>query len=237
MLASRTGAVARLGPSLGLKKMRLAQEDSSGGRAEGAPFSLEKKMAEVVEIPYRKIRGTKEWQAQQDKLREAFEVIQQSLEESGALGMTIDNGQTTDGGPESRFLARHGGLGMASPEDFLVLARRWRLARLLEERGQIARAMCQEVRADGRRCRYPAEEGGQSCRAHAEWKVSPLASLPFPDDALGLQRLMAKLLQGLMYEGMDPLKARVAADVCRTMRANLGACAEEAARAEEEMYL
>jgi len=67
--------------------------------------------------------------------------------------------------------------------------------------------------------------------------VSPLASLPFPDDALGLQRLMAKLLQGLMYEGMDPLKARVAADVCRTMRANLGACAREAARAEEELFL
>jgi hypothetical protein len=48
---------------------------------------------------------------------------------------------------------------------------------------------------------------------------------------------MAKLLQGLIYEGMDPLKARVAADVCRTMRANLERCAKEAEQAEREFWL
>ncbi|HEV2020936.1 MAG TPA: hypothetical protein VGQ94_00245 [Terriglobales bacterium] len=108
---------------------------------------------------------------------------------------------------------------------------------LVEERGQVSRVMCQERRADGRQCRYPAEEGGAMCRAHTEWKASPLAALPFPDDALGLQRLMAKLLSGLLYGGMDPQKARVAADVCRTMRQNIEGYERAAREAEEEFFL
>jgi len=75
------------------------------------------------------------------------------------------------------------------------------------------------------------------CRAHAEWKAGPLAALPFPDDALGLQRLMAKLLSGLLYGKMDPQKARVAADVCRTMRQNIEGCERAAREAEEEFFL
>jgi hypothetical protein len=120
----------------------------------------------------------------------------------------------------------------------LVMARRMRLAQLREERGHHNRVFCPERRGDGRRCRYPVAEGAAMCKAHAEWKASAIGStLPFPDDALGLQRLMAKLLSGLMYEGMDPLKARVAADVCRTMRQNLELCAREAAEAEREFFL
>src|SRR3954464_10891375 len=189
-------------------------------------------MAEVVEIPYRKIRGTKEWREAQEKLGEAWRTIQASLEDRGLIGRTIDNGEVTT--ENSEMLAREDRLSSAN---LVVMARRMRLAQLLEERGQVSRVMCQERRADGRRCPYPVSEGEAMCKAHAEWKAGPLALLPFPDDALGLQRLMAKLLSGLLYEKLDPLKARVAADVCRTMRQNLEGCAREAALAEEEMFL
>lgn len=112
-----------------------------------------------------------------------------------------------------------------------------RLMQMLQEHGQLSRIMCQERRADGRQCRYPVEEGGEMCRAHAEWRAGPLAALPFPDDALGLQRLMAKLLSGLLYGKMDPQRARVAADVCRTMRQNIEGCERAAREAEEEFFL
>jgi hypothetical protein len=109
--------------------------------------------------------------------------------------------------------------------------------RVAAQGGQLSRVMCGEMRADGRRCRYPAVDGAVMCRAHAEWRASALGHLPFPDDALGLQRLMANLMGRLMYEGMDPVKARVAADICRTMRQNLEACAREAREAESEFFL
>jgi hypothetical protein len=187
-------------------------------------------MTEIVDIPFRKIRGTPEWKEEQEKLRAAWETIEAKMREVGIAPLTIEQ-DALEGERATTALARE------ASEDFLVLARRWKLARLLEEHGQLTREMCQEKRADGRRCRYPVAEGATMCRAHAEWQAGSLRHLPFPDDALGLQRLMAKLLQGLMYEGMDPLKARVAADVCRTMRANLERCAKEAEQAEREFYL
>ncbi len=101
---------------------------------------------------------------------------------------------------------------------------------------QVSRVMCGEVRADGRRCRYPAMEGNNMCLAHAEWKASALGHLPFPDDALGLQRLMARLLGRLLYENLDPVRARVAVDVCRIMRRNLEACRHQAEEAERDLF-
>ena len=180
-------------------------------------------MSEIVEIPFRKIRGTKEWQAEQEKLREAWEVIEGKMREMGVAPIPIDNGQMTIENLATRRPA--------------LVATGLKLMRMLAEHGQVSRMMCQEQRADGRRCRYPVEEGGEMCRAHAEWRAGPLAALPFPDDALGLQRLMAKLLSGLLYGGMDPQRARVAADVCRTMRQNIEGCERAAREAEEEFFL
>lgn len=190
-------------------------------------------MAEVVEIPYRKIRGTKEWREEQERLREAWETIEGKMREMGIAPLTIADCQSPIENPTSRAALE----GERGTQTFLVLMRRWKLARLLEDHGQLAREMCQEKRADGRRCRYPVAEGETRCRAHAEWKAGPLAQLPFPDDALGLQRLMTKLLQSLMYENMDPLKAKVVADVCRTMEKNLHACRLEALESEVEFFL
>lgn len=180
-------------------------------------------MPEIVEIPFRRIRGTKQWQEEQQRLREAWDVIEGKMREMGVAPLTIDNGQLT--------IENLGGRRAS------LVARGLKLMRLLEEHGQVSRVMCQERRADGRQCRYPVEEGGAMCRAHAEWKAGPLAALPFPDDALGLQRLMAKLLSGLLYGKMDPQRARVAADVCRTMRQNLEGCERSAREAEEEFFL
>ncbi|MGH9669597.1 MAG: hypothetical protein ACRD3A_05730 [Terriglobales bacterium] len=178
-------------------------------------------MSEIVEIPFRKIRGTKEWQAEQEKLRRALRELS-----SDDCRLLIEN-------PEPDTL-----VPLRDVVGLLTIARsRLRLAGVLAEHGQVSRVMCQERRADGRRCRYPVEEGGAMCRAHAEWRAGPLAALPFPDDALGLQRLMAKLLSGLLYGGMDPQKARVAADVCRTMRQNIEGCERAAREAEEEFFL
>ncbi len=180
-------------------------------------------MPEIVEIPFRRIRGTKEWQEEQEKLRAAWEVIEGKMREMGVAPITIDHGQMTI----EKLAARRPSL----------VASGIRLMQLLAEHGQVSRVMCQERRADGRQCRYPVEEGAAMCRAHAEWRAGPLAALPFPDDALGLQRLMAKLLSGLLYGKMDPQRARVAADVCRTMRQNLEGCERAAREAEEEFFL
>ncbi len=195
-------------------------------------------MSEVIELAYRQIRGTKEWRAEQARLRAAWEVIEGRMTEMGIRPLTLEGQEP---GPaaraeHSRFLAA---IGMTlTPREAVRAIRAARLMRLLEEHGQLNRPMCRERRSDGRQCKYPVAEGAAMCRAHAEWKASALGStLPFPDDALGLQRLMAKLLSGLMYEGMDAGKARVAADVCRTMRQNIEACERAAAEAEREFFL
>ena len=178
-------------------------------------------MAEIVEIPFRKIRGTREWQEEQEKLRST---LRELLKDD--FRFLIEN-------PEPDTL-----VPLRDVMGLLTIARsRLRLLGMLAEHGQVSRVMCQERRADGRQCRYPAVEGGTMCRAHGEWKAGPLATLPFPDDALGLQRLMAKLLSGLLYGKMDPQRARVAADVCRTMRQNLEGCERAAREAEEEFFL
>ena len=178
-------------------------------------------MSEIVEIPFRKIRGTKEWQEEQEKLHRA---LRELLKDD--FRFLIEN-------PEPDTL-----VPLRDVIGLLTIGRsRLRLASMLAEHGQVSRVMCQERRADGRRCRYPVDEGAAMCRAHAEWKAGPLAALPFPDDALGLQRLMAKLLSGLLYGGMDPQKARVAADVRRTMRQNIEGCERAAREAEEEFFL
>ena len=178
-------------------------------------------MPEIVEIPFRRIRGTKQWQEEQEKLRSALREL------------PMDDLRLLIGNPEPDTLV--------PLRDVVTLLKasysRLKLAGLLQEHGQVSRVMCQERRADGRQCRYPVAEGQEMCRAHAEWRAGPLASLPFPDDALGLQRLMAKLLSGLLYGKMDPQRARVAADLCRTMRQNLEGCERAAREAEEEFFL
>lgn len=194
-------------------------------------------MSEVIDLPYRRIRGTKEWQAEQKRLRAAWEVIEGRMTELGIRPLTLEAGDAVPAKSVEDTLL--GALGMTlKPGELARAARAARLMRLLEQRGSLNRVMCQERRTDGRQCRYPVAEGAAMCRAHAEWKASALGStLPFPDDALGLQRLMAKLLSGLLYEGMDAAKARVAADVCRTMRQNIEACERAAAEAEREFFL
>ena len=178
-------------------------------------------MSQIVEIPFRKIRGTKEWQAEQEKLREALREL------------PVDDLRLLIANPEPETLVPR--------RDVVAMLKasyaRLKLAGLLQEHGQANWVMCQERRADGRRCRYPVVEGGEMCRAHAEWKAGPLATYPFPDDALGLQRLMAKLLGAMLYGGMAPEKARVAADVCRTMQKNLAGCERAAREAEEEFFV
>src|SRR3954464_9598886 len=78
-------------------------------------------MVEVVEIPYRKIRGTKEWREAQEKLGEAWRTIQASLEERGLIGRTIDSGQMITEDPE--MLAVDDRLSSAN---LVVMARRVR---------------------------------------------------------------------------------------------------------------
>ncbi|MBI2677833.1 MAG: hypothetical protein HYX28_03535 [Candidatus Koribacter versatilis] len=194
-------------------------------------------MAELVDLAYRRIRGTKEWKQEQERVRAAWGVIEERMMEMGVRPLTLEGNEPSPAAREehSRFLAA---IGITlKPAEAARAVRAARLMRLLAEHGQVSRAMCQERRADGRQCRYPVSEGEAMCRAHAEWKAGALGLLPFPDDALGLQRLMAKLLSGLLYEGMDAAKARVAADVCRTMRQNLERCALEADQAEREFFL
>src|SRR4051812_1925077 len=113
-------------------------------------FGLEKKergMSEVIDLAYRRIRGTQEWKAEQAKLRAAWEVIEERMTEMGIRPLTLEEGTP---GPDaraehSRFLAA---LGMTlRPAEAARAVRAARLMRLLEQHGQLNRVMCQELRS------------------------------------------------------------------------------------------
>ncbi|MGH9651457.1 MAG: hypothetical protein ACRD3I_13440, partial [Terriglobales bacterium] len=80
-------------------------------------------MSEIVEIPFRKIRGTKEWQAEQEKLRRALRELS-----SDDCRLLIEN-------PEPDTL-----VPLRDVVGLLTIARsRLRLAGVLAEHGQASR--------------------------------------------------------------------------------------------------
>lgn len=191
-------------------------------------------MGIMVDIPFRKIRGTPEWEAEQKKLREAWEVIEGKLEELGIKTAVLEgSGDRRDLVIGSSHKERRGTQAIS-----LVRAlREMALEQRLEKVEQVNRLMCMGRRADGGPCRYPAREDDELCQAHAEWEKNPLGFLPFPDDALGLQRVLAMLLGRVLYEKLDPARARAAAEVCRMMQKNLERMRREAEEAGEELFL
>lgn len=183
-------------------------------------------MAAIVEIPYARIPGRREYEERQKKLKEAWAAIKALAIDDCRL--TIEGGDRDPSRtPETITIER---LSRAEAA----------LARALAEQGQVARAMCQERRGDGRSCRFPALEGRTMCAQHGAWSALAVAggamSLPYPEDAVALQELMARVAASVMQKMITPEQARIVSDLCRTMQKNLAACERQAREAEEEFF-
>src|SRR3954468_11116926 len=101
-------------------------------------------MAEVIDIPYRRIRGTKEWRAEQERLHAAWEEIEGRMAELGIKPVVLEADsseasaeaarQDVDGAVVATLVGMTQSAGATVRVAELVeLARKMRLARLLEE--------------------------------------------------------------------------------------------------------
>jgi hypothetical protein len=177
----------------------------------------------IVDIPFRKIAGTDEWKEQRRQLRDELARLQIAefhlqIEQQGAEALV----------PLREVLPL-----------LRVTRNKVRMWRALEERGYLARPLCQERREDGRRCRFPAKEGDNVCKHHAVWAVTvpPMLNLPFPADAVGLQMLLARVIAMVATRRMTPEEAKVISEAARMMQKNFAEYERELAQAEEEFWL
>ena len=180
-------------------------------------------MGIVVDVPFRRIAGTEEWKEERRQLREELAKLQ--IED---FRLQIENQ-----GMDALVPLR-------SVMPLLRITRnKVRMWQRLEEKGYLARAMCQERREDGRQCRFPAKEGDVVCKHHASWAVTLSGSLnlPFPGDAVGLQMLLARVVALVAVRRMTPEEAKVISEAARMMQKNQRAYEDELARAEEEFWL
>jgi len=96
---------------------------------------------------------------------------------------------------------------------------------------------CVEHRSDGRRCLWPVMEGRTRCQRHEMWfdEIACVMGMPFPEDALSLQNLMAVTISLMLKGTITPQKANAIANICRVMRQNVFDCKKELEHAETEM--
>jgi len=92
------------------------------------------------------------------------------------------------------------------------------------ENGSLATiAQCSHVRADGMRCGRRAAPGRDQCEWHGDWnfQLMPHSAMPYPEDAISIQQLLARTLAMMLSRHITPDQARAAAVLCKEMRANL----------------
>ena len=84
-------------------------------------------------------------------------------------------------------------------------------------------AQCSHVRADGLRCGRRAATGQQQCEWHGDWnfQMMPHSALPYPEDAISIQQLLAQTMGMMLNRHITPEQARAVASLCREMRQNL----------------
>ena len=82
---------------------------------------------------------------------------------------------------------------------------------------------CSHVRADGLRCGRRAGPGAEQCEWHGDWnfQMMPHTGLPYPEDAISIQQLLAQTMGMMLNRHITPEQARAAAALCREMRQNL----------------
>src|SRR5436305_8646954 len=94
-------------------------------------------------------------------------------------------------------------------------------------RAEVAEAdRCVHKRPSGDRCTDSKAEGKEMCEMHADWHASVPAALglPFPEDAVSLQRFLAKMLDLVMTGRVKPHIARQSESLCKMLFRNASAC-------------
>ena len=92
-----------------------------------------------------------------------------------------------------------------------------------EETGIETIAQCSHVRADGLRCGRRAAAGQKQCEWHGDWnfQMMPHSAMPYPEDAISIQQLLAQTMGMMLNRNITPDQARAAAMLCKEMRQNL----------------
>jgi hypothetical protein len=117
------------------------------------------------------------------------------------------------------------------------LVRGGRVERELAERGYSSRVMCNVVKPDGRRCRFPAVEGRTLCEPHARWEVEAGSwGLPYPDDAVALHQFMSKALAMTVSKQLDARQAGAVVNLCKVMLRNVAWVERQIGMAEMEFF-
>jgi len=88
---------------------------------------------------------------------------------------------------------------------------------------------CVRLRSDGSQCPFPVLEGYDECLRHARWYqiVPALPGLPYPEDALSLQEMMARAVSQVMCKRLTAGEARAIALLGQVMLRNLRRCERE----------
>jgi len=91
---------------------------------------------------------------------------------------------------------------------------------------------CATIRTDGERCPRMAMKGYEQCRNHLHWetRLPPLYGMPYPEDAVAIQEMLALALAHVLMERMSAEKARSIVLICTEMRRNLRDVQRELAR-------
>jgi hypothetical protein len=86
-----------------------------------------------------------------------------------------------------------------------------------------ASAQCSHVRADGLRCGRRAASGREECEWHGDWnfQMMPHTGLPYPEDAISIQHVLAQTMGMMLNRHITPEQARAVAVLCRELRQNL----------------
>jgi hypothetical protein len=91
---------------------------------------------------------------------------------------------------------------------------------------------CPRLRASGEMCGMPMEPGSKECSRHERWYslVPAVFGMPYPEDAVSVQEILARAVSMVVGREMKPEQARAIALLCREMRQNLPAYEREMER-------
>ena len=85
---------------------------------------------------------------------------------------------------------------------------------------------CTHKRPSGDSCTDRRAEGKEMCEMHHDWHASAPAvmGLPFPEDAISLQRFLAKMLSLVIAGTVRPHVAKQTESLCKMLFRNTSAC-------------
>jgi hypothetical protein len=83
------------------------------------------------------------------------------------------------------------------------------------------------------------EEGARECARHERWYslVPAVFGMPYPEDAVSVQEILARAVAMVMRREMAPEQGRAIAALCREMRHNLRGYEQEMKRVSGLSFL